>query len=182
MNHPEIGTRYLALSDEGNFLDSASVSRLRDRARGKPMPKSRAIHDPEHPVNVKESATEGRVKMHEKSVASYRAALVRNQAKRDRHNLLASEFEGTQFSWFRIDTIVKRKVASSDVRIVATLRRKNGAEMRADIITGTLYDEAGLCLSSDRRIAYDTKKQAPCKKARIAYLDARRGGEAEDAE
>lgn len=181
MNLPLIGTRYLSLSDEGVYLDSASVSRLRDRAMGKPSPKVRAIIDPKNPVRIDDDATETRVRLHERAMAAYRAVLARNKAKRERHNLLASEFEHIPFSWVKIEIIVKGRVTDTDLRIVAHMRRKNGDELRADIITGSLFDAYGICLSSSNLVATPAPGN-PSKKQRTAYLESRKGGEQEDAE
>jgi len=165
--NPVIGTRYLAFSDEGVYLDAPSVARLRDRAKGKPTPKIRAINDPKPPSGAEA----------DKAMVAYRSALARNQAGRERHATRASEFEHIPFVWGRVDNLFKGRVIASDVRILAHMRRQNGEELRADIVTGSLYNAAGICLSSCHLIVADMPdKKPPTQKQRVAYLDARLKG------
>lgn len=179
--NPMIGTRYIEMSPEGMFLDSLSIVRLRDRASGKPIADGRAIAIPKKPKKPALDAAEHSVRRYERSMVAYNSIMANIAVKRDVHDKLVNEFRDTPFMFHQVDIKFNGRVISTDTRLFAILRRMNGGEVRADSITGSLFDESGACLSSDRLFIVGEGSKSTLKQ-RLEYFKARKEPESQFAQ
>ena len=159
--NPAIGTHYITQSPEGIYLDSLSIARIRRRALGEMFTIGRAIQDPDKPrSNTSES------------LRHYRAIIEKNNTRRALKDKAANEFGNMLFSLRFVDTVVNGRSVGSDERLFAHLRRNSGAEILADVITGSLFDENGACLSSDRLFVRGAGRE-PTLAERTEYIKSR---------